>query len=290
MPTIGDDRPIQLKHKKYDTPFSMLMQDPQNQLEAYLALHPEARNKVSVEDIRDTTIRQIFADGPYNDLSFLVGDRQIVMVEAQSTWSENVVFRLVLYCAQIYQNMIEQQGLDVYKTGSLPLPAPEFVIIFTGERANIPEQLTLSDTVFKGMASSLEARAKVIATEGSGDILAQYIGFCKVLKAQIAQHGHTPTAIDETVRICQEKNYLHDFIDAHKHEVKTMLSTLFDQDKVWERYTNRIGQEKYDLGRVNGIVEVAKNFLNAGYSKEEVAKNTGLPMIDVERLATGVPL
>lgn len=69
-----------------------------------------------------------------------------------------------------------------------------------------------------------------------------------------------------------------------------MLSTLFDQDKVWERYTNRIGQEKYDLGRVNGIVEVAKNLLASGFSKEDVLKNTGLPQADIEKLATGVPL
>ena len=41
--------------------------------------------------IEEITIYNVLVDGLYNDLGFRVGDRQIILVEAQSTWSVNII-------------------------------------------------------------------------------------------------------------------------------------------------------------------------------------------------------
>ena len=49
-----------IKHAIYDSVFAALMSQPENQLEAYLALHPEARGRVTVDDIKDASIKNVF--------------------------------------------------------------------------------------------------------------------------------------------------------------------------------------------------------------------------------------
>ena len=49
-----------VKRGIYDSVFAALMSQPQYQLEAYLALHPEARGRVTVDDIKDASIKNVF--------------------------------------------------------------------------------------------------------------------------------------------------------------------------------------------------------------------------------------
>ena len=69
----------------------------------------------------------------YNDLGFIVGERLIILVEAQSTWSENIVIRGLLYVVQTWYKYIKRKELDVYDDEKLSLPEPELYVIYTGE-------------------------------------------------------------------------------------------------------------------------------------------------------------
>ena len=45
----------------------------------------------------DITIKHVMVDGDYNDLGFSVGNRLMVLVESQSTWSYNIIIRALMY-------------------------------------------------------------------------------------------------------------------------------------------------------------------------------------------------
>ena len=77
---------VRVKRTIKDTVFSTLFGDKSNLLEMYRALHPEDK-ATTEDDLKDVTIGNILTDGIYNDLSFIVGNRLMVLVEAQSTWS-----------------------------------------------------------------------------------------------------------------------------------------------------------------------------------------------------------
>ena len=55
-------------------------------------------------------------------------------------------------------------------------------------------------------ALDIDVRVHMLYGRQTGDIIWQYITFCKVLTAQIKIHGKTRTAIEETLRICRDKS------------------------------------------------------------------------------------
>lgn len=95
-----------------DSVFTDLFKIPKNLLQLYQALHPEDQD--TTEDcISNVTIKNVFLDQPYNDLGFQVGERLIVLVEAQASWTVNIIVRSLLYLAQTYQEYIESTRQNV---------------------------------------------------------------------------------------------------------------------------------------------------------------------------------
>ena len=123
-----------LSRQAKDHVFVDMFNQPRYCLELFNALHPEATD-ITEADIQNITISHVIVDKPYNDLGFTVKDRLLVLVEAQSTWSYNILVRLLLYCADTLLGIIkEHENWDIHNTGKLPLPVPEFYVIYTGEK------------------------------------------------------------------------------------------------------------------------------------------------------------
>ena len=84
------------KYTIKDSVFTNLFQDKKYLIQLYKTIHPEDKD-VTEAELKDITIHNILTDDIYNDLGFLVGDRLVILVEAQSTWTENIVIRSLIY-------------------------------------------------------------------------------------------------------------------------------------------------------------------------------------------------
>ena len=139
----------------------------------------------------------------YNDLGILVRDRLLVLVEAQSTFTENILVRFLIYLADTYNRFISKENLNIYGTKKVKLPVPELYVIYHGERGNRPDEITLSKDIF-GMESPencfVNVKAKIIYDSTPGDIINQFITFCRVFDKQIEEHGRTREAVEEKHR------------------------------------------------------------------------------------------
>ena len=91
-----------VKREVKDSVFSDLFGIKRYLLQLYRTLHPEDETTAE-DDLVDVTIDNVLTDDLYNDLSFMVGDRLMVLVEAQSTWTANIVVRALLYLAQVWK-------------------------------------------------------------------------------------------------------------------------------------------------------------------------------------------
>ena len=98
-----------------DSVFCDLFQDPENLLELYRCLHPEDTD-ATVEDLGNVTLRNILVEDQYNDLGFTIRDRQLILLEAQSTWSANIVLRILLYLADTWNAHIVKYNCNLYGT------------------------------------------------------------------------------------------------------------------------------------------------------------------------------
>ena len=121
-----------MKRAIKDSVFTNLFQDKKYLIQLYRALHPEDMDATE-DDLTDITIKNILTDGIYNDLGFAVGDKYIIMVECQSTWTMNII----------------------------KMPVPELYVIYTGERKTRPRQISLSKEFFDGKKCCVDVKVKM---------------------------------------------------------------------------------------------------------------------------------
>lgn len=227
------------KRKIKDSVFTNLFQDKKYLLQLYRALHPEDCS-VTEEAIEDITIKHILVDAEYNDLGFSVGDRLIVLVESQSTWTSNIIIRALMYLIQTYHDYFKRTNQNLYGSKKADMPKPELYIIFTGERKNIPDSISLSKEFFGGERIDVDAEVKILYEETEKDIIGQYIIFSKVYNEQRTFYGNTKKAVTETIRICKNRNVLKEYLENKEQEVVDIMMTLFDDEQILKAYTKDI--------------------------------------------------
>lgn len=267
-----------------DSIFTFLFGEPEYTMELYQTLHPEDTT-VRDSDVKLVTLQNVLANGMYNDLGFQVRDKLILLVEAQSTFSENIPLRMLLYLAATYKDYVEEHKLSLYREKKVSIPRPELYVVYTGNKQHVPDELKLS-SLFEG-DGSVELSVKVLRYDGKGSIVDQYIAFSQIVDEQVKLHGRTDEALYETLRICRERKILKPFLDSREKEVVDIMTTLFDQQKVWEIELYNRREEAREEGREEGREEERVAMLRRLLKKAslpDVAKLTGISQEEIERL------
>lgn len=261
---MAENRP---KYKIRDSVFTNLFQDKKYLLQLYKVLHPEDVN-VTEDEIADVTMKHVLIDADYNDLGFSVGNRLMVLVESQSTWSYNIIIRALLYLMQTYHDYFKRTGQNLYGSKKVKMPRPELYVIFTGERKNIPDTILLRKEFFNGENIAIDAEIKVLYQENEGDIIGQYIIFSKVYNEQRKLYGNTREAVTETIRICKDRNVLKEYLESREQEVVDIMMTLFDDEQILKAYTKDVE----DSTARETARETAKRLIKKGkMTLEEIA-------------------
>ena len=130
---------------KWNTKYSgcrHLLAFPECQLELYKTLHPDDQD-VSEADIKTITRDCVVTTHEHNDLGILIKDRLMVFVEAQSSWSPNIVIRLMSYAVQSLMDYFRERDVYLFSSTKAECPRIELYAIFSCERENIPQTLSL---------------------------------------------------------------------------------------------------------------------------------------------------
>lgn len=271
------------KYKIKDSVFTNLFKDKKYLLQLYKALHPEDTNATE-EQLKYVTIENILINGLYNDLGFMVGNRLVILVEAQSTWSVNIIIRVLLYLAQTYHDYLAQTKQPLYTSKQVQIPEPELYVIYTGERQERPAEISLSKEFFGCKECAVDVRVKMIydgtvsEKTGEGDIINQYVIFTKVCNEQVKLYGRTKKAILETIRICKDRNVLREYLESREKEVVDIMMVLYDEEEAMRTY---VESERYDEK-----IETARRLIEIGkLSLDDIAAGTGLTIDKVKEIA-----
>ncbi len=265
------------KHTIKDSVFTNLFQEKKYLLQLYKTLHPED-TEVTEDELSDITIHNIMTDGIYNDLGFRRGNRLLILVECQATWTENIIMRSLMYLMTTYQDYFRKTNQNIYKKAKVTFPKPELYVVFTGEKQGHPEYMRLSEEFFDGEECFLDVCVKVLYGSGEDDIISQYVTFAKVYDEQRKKHGKTRTAILETIRICKDKNVLTEYLLEREKEVEAIMLAMYDEEEILLDY---IRSEKYEAAK-----ETAVQMLKMGkMSNEEIVQCVpALTLDDVEKI------
>lgn len=278
-----DDEAV--KHTVKDSLFTNLFKEKKYLLQLYKAIHPEDK-EVTEEDLQDVTISNVLVNDIYNDVGFRVGSTLLILIESQSTWTVNIIFRALMYLVQTYREYFKETKQDIYKSKKLKVPIPELYVIYTGDRKARPEEISLSEEFFDGKDICLDVKVRMIYDGKEGDIINQYVRFTKVCNEQTALYGRSRKAIKEAIRICKDENVLKEYLESREQEVVDMLMELYDQEEVMKSYIESERYEAAEEAENATKIETAKRFLKMGkLSIEEVAIGSGLTVEQVEELA-----
>ena len=182
---------------------------------------------------------------------------------AQSTWTVKPLASkcgtpLVLVSAETWGEYITATQQNIYSTKKVVLPKTECYVVFTGERKDKPEMISLFDEFIAPLAQSppslglpadermLDLKVRVIfakdsegcedvdASAESMDILQQYITFSRELDRQCAEKGRTIEALKAAIERCKRRGILREYLEAREKEVIKIMTMLFDQGYVNE--------------------------------------------------------
>lgn len=270
-----------VKHTIKDSIFTNLFQDKKYLIQLYKALHPED-TEVTEDELSDITIHNIMTNDVYNDVGFMVGEKLLILTEAQATWTENIAVRILIYLMVTYQDYIKKTKQNVYKSKKIKLPRPELYVIYTGERKERPEYISLAEEFFGGQNVFLDAKVKVLYGSDEGDIISQYVTFTKVYDEQRKLHGRTRKAVTETIRICKDKNVLKEYLEEREKEVENIMLAMYDEKEILLEY---IESERYEAAQ-EADKKTAIQMLKTGkLSIEEIVQYVpSLSVEDVEEI------
>ena len=275
--------------KYKDSVFSFLFSDPDLLRELYCALEGitlPADIPVTINTLQDV----LFMDR-VNDISFEIGGKLVILIEHQSTINPNMALRLLLYIARVYEKIIGDK--NIYTTHLIPLPRPEFFVLYNGVSPYPDEEVLKLSDAFESAESlgipetgnpSLELKAKVInINQGRNEGIVKkcktlngYCAFIGKVREYEKEGNSKEEAMKKAVLYCRDHDILKEFLEANATEVLNMLLTewnLEDAKKVW-----------YEDGREEGREEIARNALAEGVSIEIIQKITGLDMGTIKSL------
>ena len=247
---------------------------------------------VSLQEIQLMTLQGTFFNDEKNDVSFLAGKRQIVLMEHQSTLNENMPLRMFWYMAKLYRKQVPKDA--PYRTRRLQLPAPCFYVFYNGLDPTPDEwEMRLSEA-FEGECSSLELCVKAYnINEMSGSRLLEksralkgYSVFVAQIRRKTAAGVCLEGAVKQAIRYCIEQDLLAEyFLEREMEEVFDMVSFKWDPElakRVQLQEAQEIGMEK---GMEKGVTEIVLNMLKKKkWSLQDISEVSQWPLDKIENL------
>ncbi|MBQ9875361.1 MAG: hypothetical protein IJM30_12980 [Thermoguttaceae bacterium] len=223
------------KRNVRDSVFTDMLSRKKYALRMYKALHPEDLD-VTEKDVRIVTLKRVFTNGRYNDFAMEVKDKFLIMVEAQSTWSDNVVVRMFVYLGLYWTRVFAgKSGRKLYYEDKIELPVPETYVLYSGKRGKkIPKRISLRELFFENDPNAPDLVARVIS--GNPDAKTKTIidEFAFFERAFMEQLGNKEIPVEEailnTIGVCLQAGVLAEYLNETRGEVENVMKRSSDYD------------------------------------------------------------
>ncbi|GHT68102.1 hypothetical protein FACS1894110_14890 [Spirochaetia bacterium] len=284
-----------------DSVFSWLFSDPDTLRELYGAI--EGITLTPDVTVTINTLESVLFKGQMNDISFVIADTLVILIEHQSTINENMPLRLLLYIAEIYKRITDDE--DIYREKRIALPRPAFIVLYNGTDPYDDEKTlrfsdAFKDTSFLGLEPAASPELEVIVkvyniNQGRNQaivqrcrVLEEYSIFIDRIREYEAGGFGKEEAMEMAVKHCIEDNILRDFLKQHAKEIINMLLTEWNLDtalKVRGEEARIEGRrEGWREGRREGREQTARNLKVRGRPINEIAEDTGLSPEEIAKL------
>ena len=267
-----------------DSVFTKLFGTPEKALELYNAIN--GSNYSDNTKVKMVTLSDVLYGEQLNDVAFVIENKLVVLIEHQSTINRNMPLRMLLYIGREYEMLTDSRA--IYREGKMCIPAPEFVVLYNGEK-------DMEDFVEMRLSDLFEFDAEGSHNVPSLELLVKAYNINKGRNVEIAARSSSLSDYEEfiaearsnlrvmnlrdsiraAIRSCISRNIFVDFLTRHGSEVENMLLHEWNMKEALEvRYDEGVAIGR-DEGIAIGEAKVTKIFdlLEKGMSLTEIKKS-----------------
>ncbi|GMO66552.1 MAG: hypothetical protein Ta2A_14800 [Treponemataceae bacterium] len=204
------------------------------------------------------TLSDVLFNSRKNDISFLLDEKIVILIEHQSTINENMALRFLIYIARIYEKLVDNESL--YRRKQVPIPQPEFIVLYNGTE-DYPDysEMKLSDAFIKAGIEkpALDLTVKIYNINTGKNLpllqksksLNDYAAFtAKVREFQAELKGNFDSkqaleeALKKAIQWCVKQNILKHFLQENGSEVENMVFGEWDMSVALSGKRRRLGR------------------------------------------------
>ena len=246
------------------------------------------------------TLNETLMSREKNDVSFLLDEKLVVVMEHQSTMSKNMPFRCLQYIGHLFENTLTSKQA-LYQTTRITLPRPEFIVLYNGIRS-YPDHGTLriSDAYeiiegYDAIFLELEVMVYNVNENHNREIMnrsedlrgyAFFVHRVRLHETALKRQGagtdrdRTIRAIRQAIQDCKRQELLLEYWSKLTTEEINIIGAEWDNN-IAKEVAREEGREE---GREERDREIARKMKNAGKPLSEIIEFTGLSIEIIDRL------
>jgi hypothetical protein len=248
---------------------------------------------ISIDEIKKiefNTISSPIFKSYQNDISVIVNDRLIIILEHQSTFNKNLTLKLFVYKADIIKDYIQIHNIDIHSSKDIIIPVVCNCVIYYGDR--IHTDIINLDPDFKFDSEFEQSKTSDAVTiynisEGFNKTLKEkceplkhFATFLDTIKINSLDKKLTPAlAIAKSIKECIKAGILVDFLSHNQRRVIKMYLKTTD----YEEELINMGLEKGERKGLFGAIKVLVSKEN--WSLAKAATVFGLNETETRQLA-----
>ena len=207
--------------------FALLFGEKDKLLELYNAI--EGTNYGPETEVEINTLERVLYMDRYNDISFSIEGRYVVLFEHQSSINENMPLRALIYIGRIYEKIIDNQA--IYQEKLIKIPAPRFYVLYNGVKDYPPDSILKLSDAFLELSAALELQVRVMNINyketskvlAKSDTLKGYSYFINCARKYRTSGMSLEESVERAVRGCVAEGVLSKFFESHVSEVVNIL-------------------------------------------------------------------
>ena len=284
-----EEQEVKVIHNYKDSVFVDLFGRCKDAKENFLSLYNAITGKnlnAETTEVKPMMLEQTIYTGRYNDVSMLVDGHLIVMVEQQSTINENMPLRFLEYLTKTYEKLIPSTDRYLYKT--VPLPIPEFYVIYNGTK-NYPAEKTLrlsdafrlNNNNLENENISIELSVKVYNINKREDLgklmkCVPLAGFARLIElVNKYKTDKVQNPVDKAIQQCIKENVLSDYFKSNSTEVRNMLIAEYSYEDDIAARKKEAKAEGREEGINQNMEQVILKMLENNLPDEQIILYTG---------------
>ncbi|MCL2229821.1 MAG: Rpn family recombination-promoting nuclease/putative transposase [Treponema sp.] len=251
---------------------------------------------ISINTLENVLVRDI-----YNDISFMVGSKLVVLIEHQSTINPNMALRLLMYMAETYKQMVKEK--NIYSGKIVYIPYPEFYVLYDGVDSYPDKALLKLSDLYENLKEIglpekshplLELEVQVLnINEGKNcemvnrcRKLSEYSLFVSKVREFMDKYNDLLKAIKEAVKYCQEHDILREYLEKHGYEVINMLYYEYNQELEREVIHEEAFEDGLQEGLKQGHTKGHQQGIAEGHNEVLTLLDQGLSIGEIKKRLT----